>query len=63
MILEALIPHVLSFIMAEIKRRQDAGLDPPTAEELHILLYDQKLPALIAQADDFLRSKGIDPEA
>lgn len=59
-LVELLIPHVLSFVMSEIKRRRDAGEAPPTEEELRSKLLAKK-EQLVAQADDFLRSKGVDP--
>lgn len=59
-LIELLIPYVLSFVMSEIKRRQDAGEPLPTEEELRVQLA-AKRDTLVAQADDFLRSKGVDP--
>ena len=61
-LLEMLVPQVLAFVMNEIRRRQEAGEALPTEEELRAQLA-AKRDTLVAQADDFLRSKGIDPNA
>lgn len=59
LIIEAVIPHVVGLLAEYIRRKQAAGEEITEAEMLAELRG--KVLDLVAEADGFLRSKGVIP--